>query len=1147
MIIATIAQLMVSVGMDLSGFNRGNNEVKGSLKSLVGDIAKISAAAMAGVAVALAPIASYGLKISSDMQQAKISMETMLGSTEKADAMIKDLWAFAASTPFEFNQLQTATKRMLAFGFSAEDIIPDLTAVGNAAAGLGVGAEGVNRITLALGQMKAKSKVSGDEMLQLTEAGIPAWGILAESIGKSTAEVMKLAEKGVIPADQAIQALLAGMSEKFPNMMEKQSKSMEGLFSTLKDNVTIVLIELFKPAVQWLTDVGLPKLIEMTGNFSDTIKNGGSITEAINSMFSGGFDGVLSQMGVVGEMLQSIGNAISWAKDNANLLIPVLIELAAAFVALQIIQSILGPIEALVVAGIVLVSVISAICIAMGNMAAAAAIAPILAELIAVFMGLTMISVYVAIAVLAIGALIAIGYLLYDNWEPIKAWFIGLWNDIVSFVSDNIMVLCALFPMLGLAAYVIYEYWGDAVNAANRVITWLAEQVAWATDKIINNFQWYLKMWDDFVGWAKQGVADFKVYLSDLVDSFIPQWASSMLSGVQSLGQKLASKTAEIGKAMRNNLTIGTVSTEVKDIPYSSENPDFTGGTGSTVYGPSAAPAGIKAPDWSSADFTGGGTSGGGSGGGGSGVSDEKKAANDAAKAFEDLQKAAKATSDSIKSEWISLTGTQMDALNNWHDKELDDLNKSASANENYTNDLSRLDEIYAAKKKKILEDQQKDSNSVWDKALSDAKSLSDQLAEINLTGGSKLKFDLESDAIGKITEIKQSARDVEQDYLSITNEMKLQSIEAWTANGKQFTITKNGMKIDAAELAASVIAGTANMSNTQVDLSQDTATRIKAINDKLAIDTNNNYASCKDIQANIDAAFAVNSMANLQKTLTTENAMKLSSYAAQQSMMETYQAAFLAAHSTTAQLVADLYSGAFGGLQTALSGIFDGTKSVSDAFKGLGQTMLKVVTDYAAKWLASRLMMAVFGKTTMAAETAASMAAGVATAVAWAPAAAMVSLASFGANSAPAMAGIAATTALSAGLAIAGLATGGPVNGPGTGTSDSILTWLSNGEYVIKADAVRSLGLGTLDTLNTGKMPAYATGGLVTGRSLSSVGSSGYNTSIDSRNVGNSVGGQPSTIAVTQNNYGDINTDADYDRMNEDFGDLIQSALMGV
>ena len=59
-----------------------------------------------------------------------------------------------------------------------------------------------------------------------------------------------------------------------------------------------------------------------------------------------------------------------------------------------------------------------------------------------------------------------------------------------------------------------------------------------------------------------------------------------------------------------------------------------------------------------------------------------------------------------------------------------------------------------------------------------------------------------------------------------------------------------------------------------------------------------------------------------------------------------------------------------------------------------------------------------------------------------------------------------------------AGYATGGLISGPGTGTSDSIIARLSNGEYVMRADAVRMFGTGLLDQMNAGQLPAFATGG---------------------------------------------------------------------
>ncbi|WP_370863440.1 tape measure protein [Phascolarctobacterium faecium] len=139
--------------------------------------------------------------------------------------------------PFELPGLLDASKRMLAFGFSAQQVIPILTAVGDSAAALGMGQEGINRLTMAIGQMQAKGKVSAEEMLQLAEAGVPAWQMLADAMGKSIPEAMKLAEKGAIDSATGIQAIVSGMNSKFGGMMKDQATTINGMLSNIKDSV----------------------------------------------------------------------------------------------------------------------------------------------------------------------------------------------------------------------------------------------------------------------------------------------------------------------------------------------------------------------------------------------------------------------------------------------------------------------------------------------------------------------------------------------------------------------------------------------------------------------------------------------------------------------------------------------------------------------------------------------------------------------------------------------------------------------------------------------------------------------------------------------------------------------------------------------
>ena len=177
------------------------------------------------------------LGLAGELEQNKVAFTTMLGSATKADAFLRELAAFAASTPFELRGLQDSSKKLLAFGFNAKDIIPIMTGVGNAVAGVGGGKEVLDGVTIALGQMAAKGKVSAEEMGQLAERGIPAWDMLAKAVGKSTAQVQADVTAGAISANVAIEALVNGMNERFPNMMEQQSKTLLGAWSNLADGV----------------------------------------------------------------------------------------------------------------------------------------------------------------------------------------------------------------------------------------------------------------------------------------------------------------------------------------------------------------------------------------------------------------------------------------------------------------------------------------------------------------------------------------------------------------------------------------------------------------------------------------------------------------------------------------------------------------------------------------------------------------------------------------------------------------------------------------------------------------------------------------------------------------------------------------------
>lgn len=190
-------------------------------------------------------IAAYGGKklwdlligSNAETEQYTTSLEVMLGSAEKASAMIAKMREFAAKTPLTLENVISGGSLLMSYGVDESNLIDTMTKLGDLASG---NAEKMDRITLAYGQMLAKGKVTGEELRQMTEAGVPLQAALAESIGVTGEEFSKMVSKGKVGIDdlnKAITGLTTG-NGKFAGMMEKQSQTMQGMLSTLLDNLS---------------------------------------------------------------------------------------------------------------------------------------------------------------------------------------------------------------------------------------------------------------------------------------------------------------------------------------------------------------------------------------------------------------------------------------------------------------------------------------------------------------------------------------------------------------------------------------------------------------------------------------------------------------------------------------------------------------------------------------------------------------------------------------------------------------------------------------------------------------------------------------------------------------------------------------------
>lgn len=243
-----IGSFYVSLGLNTKEFQRNLKRAERDLYQAFGTTAmrtsQLMAAAMAGIATAIAGVGVAAVKMAADLERSTVSFARLLGSADAADKKLRSLQEFAARTPYTFTELVDYEKRLIALGFQADATRSILRTVGDTASGLGLDQMGVQRLIKAFGDIKTKGVVATQEMKQFGEVGVNANKMLAEYLLGSESrigELQKMIENRLIPASVALEGLFAGMDKQFGGMMMLQSETMIGRFSTIRDESENIL------------------------------------------------------------------------------------------------------------------------------------------------------------------------------------------------------------------------------------------------------------------------------------------------------------------------------------------------------------------------------------------------------------------------------------------------------------------------------------------------------------------------------------------------------------------------------------------------------------------------------------------------------------------------------------------------------------------------------------------------------------------------------------------------------------------------------------------------------------------------------------------------------------------------------------------
>lgn len=259
---------IIRVALDRADVDKGLKDMEARFRAAQSTISSMGTALLAS-GTAMGATLLWPLKYADNIQQVRVSYETMLHSATKAKIILKDIKDFAAKTPFGFMGLAESGGVLLNYNVSSEKLLGTMRMLGDVAGG---NEDKFKRLTLAYGQAQAKGRLMGQEVLQMVEAGFNPLTEMSRTSGRSVAELSKAMEDGEISAAMLTGAFESATSEggKFFGLMEKQSKTFLGKFSTLMDDTMDAILPV---GAELMASIGpaMDVISQMVGSLAGTL------------------------------------------------------------------------------------------------------------------------------------------------------------------------------------------------------------------------------------------------------------------------------------------------------------------------------------------------------------------------------------------------------------------------------------------------------------------------------------------------------------------------------------------------------------------------------------------------------------------------------------------------------------------------------------------------------------------------------------------------------------------------------------------------------------------------------------------------------------------------------------------------------------
>ena len=304
----------IRIDGDSSGYERTLKSVAQKTKAGLADV-KAGIDMASAALTKFANVAKQGVNYNAQIEQLQTSFEVMTGSADKAAETVRRLRTMGAETPFETADLASVTQLLMQYGFTADDALEKMSMLGDIAQG---NKQAMVSIATGYAQMSSAGKVNLQDIKQMINGGFNPLQEISERTGESMASLYDRISDGTMAISEITESMKYATSEggKFYQSMEKQSKTLSGQLSTLKDNANELLGSITSGMSEDLAQSMLPLANEMIGKLQEAFTSGG--TDRLISTATDMIPDLLSMM--TGKLEEGLSGLAKWAPKGVQAL-----------------------------------------------------------------------------------------------------------------------------------------------------------------------------------------------------------------------------------------------------------------------------------------------------------------------------------------------------------------------------------------------------------------------------------------------------------------------------------------------------------------------------------------------------------------------------------------------------------------------------------------------------------------------------------------------------------------------------------------------------------------------------------------------------------------------------------------------------------